>query len=151
MGFCFSCCRRRDKKDKYGNGERERLLHPETDPDSLRNPEERTLYEKVADVLAALHAGKLPSQAQIDSALRKLLHSEFFDVDSEPENGSGGALDGSMKGFVRDMREVAEAVLQIGLEKNGSCFCDSFDKYRTHGLHTQTMIEYRILYINCES
>ncbi|KAL5528669.1 hypothetical protein ACEPAF_7805 [Sanghuangporus sanghuang] len=120
MGFCFSCCRgRRDKQDKDEDGERQRLLRSDTDADALKHPEQRTPYEKIADVLAALHTGKLPSQQQIDGVLRKLLRSEFFDLDSDSgHGGNGDALDEGVKKVISDGRDVAEIVLQVGLEKN---------------------------------
>ncbi|KAL5523594.1 hypothetical protein ACEPAG_7767 [Sanghuangporus baumii] len=120
MGFCFSCCRRRrDRPGKDGDGESQRLLRPDTDANALKHPEQRTPYEKVADVLASLHAGKLPSQQQIDSALRKLLRSELFDVDSvSGHGGDGDALDESAKKIISDGRDVAGILLQVGLEKN---------------------------------
>ncbi|KAL5485387.1 hypothetical protein ACEPAI_8029 [Sanghuangporus weigelae] len=120
MGFCFSCCcGRRDKQNKDEDGERQRLLCPGTDANALKHPEERTPYEKVADVLASLHAGKLPSQQQIDSALRKLLRSDFFDVDSvSGHGGNGDALDEGVRKVISDGRDVAGILLQVGLEKN---------------------------------
>ncbi|KAI0646008.1 hypothetical protein C8Q79DRAFT_1001457 [Trametes meyenii] len=80
MGFCFSCCRRRKRSadDRSGRGP---LLGSGRYPrmpgelsDSLPPP--KSQLEKAADVIAALGAGKLPSQEQVNGALRKLLNSD---------------------------------------------------------------------------
>jgi hypothetical protein len=52
--------------------------------------------------------------------LQKLLRSEL--LSEEDDNGIAGlnkSLEADRKKLVRDLREVAEAVIQVGLEKNG--------------------------------
>ena len=78
--------------------------------------EASTPYEKIADALAALHAGKLPTQQQLDSALRKLLKSGILVAEA---GRRGGALNETGAKVVRDTRELVEALLRFGLEKNG--------------------------------
>lgn len=68
-------------------------------------------------MLAALKAHKLPSQVQIDAAVRALLNSDVLDVSGL---GYGPVSDDARK-VVGDVRECLEALGQIGLEKNGTC------------------------------
>lgn len=113
MGSCFSCCRRREKPT---HPERKPLLSSSTD--ALQPPS--NAFEKVADVFAAVHSGKFPTQQQVSAALQKLLRSEL--LSEEDDNGIAGlnkSLEADRKKLVRDLREVAEAVIQVGLEKNG--------------------------------
>ncbi|THH04597.1 hypothetical protein EW145_g5408 [Phellinidium pouzarii] len=106
MGVCFSCCRGRDKQT---NSEREPLLRPSTDQQAYNSP-----LEKAADILAALHAGKLPSQQQIDKILKKFLRSNFLDGDTSND----GSLSEDGKRVIADVRNLVEIILQAGLEKN---------------------------------
>ncbi|EJD02804.1 uncharacterized protein FOMMEDRAFT_167953 [Fomitiporia mediterranea MF3/22] len=115
---------RRSKSSRSNDLERQPLIrHGE---DQRKSDERPKPYEKVADVLGALHAGKLPSQVQVERALRGLLRGGFFDVGAEGESGEaeGGGegerevLDKSVENVVRSAREAVEVVLQIGLEKN---------------------------------
>jgi hypothetical protein len=111
MGFCFSCCRRRPKSP-----EREPLLPSRTDStESL--PEPTSHVQKAIDVLAAFKANKLPSQSQLNSFLRSVLHSDVLDVNGHGVTGYGPISDDTRKAIL-DLRECIEAVLQIGLEKN---------------------------------
>jgi len=111
MGACSSCCKSDDSP------EREPLL-PKSGP---RNRDETaTRYtDKVADVVGALEAGRLPSQAQIDHAFRSLLNSDLLKVES-----ANAHLPPSLKKelvvILEDFKEVVTAMLEIGLEKNGS-------------------------------
>ncbi|KAI5897910.1 uncharacterized protein SCHCODRAFT_02696539 [Schizophyllum commune H4-8] len=109
MGICSSCCRQRDK-----TGEREPLL-PKKKHSALPPP--RSDIERLADALGALQVGKLPSQAQIDTLLFRLLRSNVFDVDGKI-HGSG-PISRHGRQVVQDVHDVLEALRQFGLDKNG--------------------------------
>ncbi|KIM72026.1 hypothetical protein PILCRDRAFT_16512 [Piloderma croceum F 1598] len=110
MGFCFSCCRRRDSP------EREPLLSARThSTESL--PEPTSHIQKAIDVLAALKANKLPSQNQLNLFLQSVLRSDVLDVNGHGVTGYGPVSDDARK-VILDLRECIEAVLQIGMEKN---------------------------------
>ena len=111
MGFCMSSCRRgKPRKDI----EREPLLRSQ----SSELPQTRSAVEHIADVLAALHSGKLPSQDQLNTALGKLLRSDSLRVDSKHLIG-GVVADSECKQFIGDVKEVIQAIIQTGVEKNG--------------------------------
>lgn len=112
MGLCFSCCRRQ-RKDR---GEREPLL-PKHNGDVLPPPQ--TQFDKLADLLAALSAGKLPSQSQIDHALQSLLKSDILDARAAANAIGYGPLSESGRRVVEDVREVMQAALEVGVRKNG--------------------------------
>jgi hypothetical protein len=114
MGFCFSCCRRRRRR--HPPVESEPLLASQTSSaDSL--PEPTNYIQKATDILAALKANKHPSQEQLNQFLQLLLRSEFLDV-NVPTTGYGPVSD-DVKKVVLDLRELVEALLMIGMEKNG--------------------------------
>ena len=111
MGACSSCCR------NDASPEREPLL-PKSGP---RNRDEAPARytEKVADVVGALEAGCLPSQAQIDHAFRSLLNSNLLKV------GSGDtqlppSLAKELVVIIDNAKELVTAILEVGGEKNGS-------------------------------
>ena len=111
MGACSSCC----KND--ASPERELLL-PRSGPQD--RDETATRYtDKIADVVGALEAGRLPSQAQIDHAFRNLLNSDLLKVES-----ANAHLPPSLKKelvvILDDVKEVVVAMLEVGSEKNGS-------------------------------
>ena len=109
MGACSSCC----KSDE--SPEREPLL-PKSGP---RSREETTARytDKVADIVGALEAGRLPSQAQIDHACRSLLNSDILKVE-----GANTHLPPSLRKelvvILEDVKEVITAMLEVGSEKN---------------------------------
>ena len=88
------------------------LIIPSTDT----LPEPTSRFQKGIDVLAALKANKLPSQEQLNSFLRLVLHADVLDVDGVAGHGP---VSDDVKKVVFDVRESVEAVLQIGMEKNG--------------------------------
>ncbi|KIJ34579.1 hypothetical protein M422DRAFT_51984 [Sphaerobolus stellatus SS14] len=111
MGSFFSLCRRTES-DIESNVDNEPLLHGERGG----LPPPRNPLDKLADVIAALNTGKLPSQDQINMAFRKLLKSEMFDIN---KRGRGyGPLSERGREVIGDLRELVEATLQFGLEKN---------------------------------
>lgn len=111
MGFCLSCCRRRSKD----RSEREPLL-PKHD-DILPPPHNN--FDKFADVLAAISAGKLPSQDQLNHALQQLLRSDLLDSRTTAHAIGYGPLSESGRKVVEDVREVVQAALEVGVQKNG--------------------------------
>ena len=92
MGFGMSCFRRgRPRKDI----EREPLLRSQ----GSELPRTRSAVEYIADVLAALHSGKLPSQGQLNTALGNFLRSDSLRVDSKHLIG-GVVADSEGKQFI---------------------------------------------------
>lgn len=91
---------------------------------------EQPLLNKLVDAFAALSAGKLPTQDQISRILQKLLHSDLLNLDQSPEadsqpaflSGTGPASRRGRK-VLEDVRNLLQAGLQFGMEKNGK---DSF-------------------------
>jgi hypothetical protein len=118
MGFCWSCCRRRPKDA----GEREPLLPKHNKSDPVLPPPQNQL-DKLADVLAALSAGKWPSQKQLDRALRALLDSDLLDPHAAADSIGYGQLSQSGKKVVEDVRELVHAALELGATKNGAWAC----------------------------
>ena len=92
--------------------ESEPLITSETD--SLPKPTSR--FQKAIDILAALKANKLPSQDQLNGFLQCLLRAEVLDVGGVAGHGP---VSNDVKKVVLDARELFEAVLQIGMERNG--------------------------------
>lgn len=78
--------------------------------------------DKAADILAALHTGKLPSQEQINKALQALLRSSALRDDAAQVVSGGGPLSETGRNVLDDVREIIGAALQIGMEKNGMVF-----------------------------
>ena len=88
-------------------------------PPSDTLPEPTSHFQKAIDVLAALKANKLPSQDQFNAVLRLFLRADVLDVDGVAGHGP---VSDDVKKVVLDVRELVEAGLQIGMEKNGeSC------------------------------
>jgi hypothetical protein len=111
MGVCFSYSLRRRKSPEH-----EPLLASQTSStDSL--PEPNSHFQKAIDVLAALKANKYPSQDQLNSFFQLLLRSDVLDVNGNGVSGYGPVSDDVRK-VVLDARELVEAVLMIGMEKN---------------------------------
>lgn len=113
MGLCSSCCGRRAKD----RGEREPLLPKHNDV----LPPPQNNFEKFADVLAAIAAGKLPSQDQLNHALQSLLRSDLLDPRATAQAIGYGPLSESGRKVVEDVRELCQAALEVGLQKNGTC------------------------------
>lgn len=85
------------------------------------NPE-RPVVDKIVDVLAALNAGKLPTQDQISSFLQVLLKSELLrEVQDKGKVVPGyGPLSKEGRKVLADVRALVQAALQFGMEKNGA-------------------------------
>lgn len=108
MGLLLSCCRRTKQPKDH---EQDPLL-PNSQLRSKVKPTPNSL-NKVADVAAALHAGKVPSQDQVNDGLRLLLRSFLTD-----QGAGGGKLSKSGHETLKAARSVCDALLQVGLEKN---------------------------------
>ena len=109
MGCSLSRSRRRRASN---DGEREPLLRRDTTHSPL---------ERLADILVALHAGKLPTQDQINRMIQCLLKSEFLEESYNAVlKGFDGTLEADRRKLVSDVREVAETVVQLGVEKNST-------------------------------
>ena len=85
-------------------------------PPSDSLPEPTSYFQKAIDILAALKANKLPSQDQLNAFLRLFLRTDMLDVDKVAGHGP---VSDHVKKVVLDVREVIEATVQIGMEKNG--------------------------------
>jgi hypothetical protein len=74
---------------------------------------------KLAPAMAALKAGKLPSQDQLDKLLKAALDSDVL----SPGIGRGGSRTGRLSEegarVVRAIRKVMEASIHLGEAKNG--------------------------------
>ena len=83
---------------------------------------ERPAVDKVVDVLAALNAGKLPTQDQISRFLHVLLKSELLkDVEDKGKVIPGyGPLSTQGRKVLADIRALVQAALQFGMEKNSA-------------------------------
>lgn len=69
--------------------------------------------EKLVDILGALKAGKVPSQAQLNIIIRELLQSEVLQANSGLGAGYGPVSDDVGK-VVMDVRECLQVVLDAG-------------------------------------
>lgn len=109
MGLFFSCCRRQKH-----HGEREPLLPKHRAGSATANeylPSKEQVI-KLANVLAALRTGKLPSQPQLNEFIQSLLRF----IAPHP---SYGPLSEPGRQLVSDFRELLEVLLITGIEKNG--------------------------------
>ncbi|EIN13043.1 hypothetical protein PUNSTDRAFT_42456 [Punctularia strigosozonata HHB-11173 SS5] len=125
MGSCFSSCRRRVRRS-----EREPLLPKNPDnPSSDILPPPRSHLQQLGDVLAALSAGKMPSQEQIDQALRALLNTDLLNAHAGKAVAASGTAYGSLasaagglsphgKLLLDDANDIVQALLSLGMQKN---------------------------------
>jgi hypothetical protein len=148
MGLFFSCCRRR--KD---SADHEPLL-PKYHVDASANeylPSE-TQLTKLADVIAALKTGKLPSQDQLGRIIQSVLRSTVIESTTRTTHGT---LSDSGKQVLTDFRELLESILLLGLEKNGasfervSCHHHSFVCQTTIRFRNYCITSYRYLWYQC--
>ena len=110
MGLCLSCCRRRRKPR---TGEREPLLSPTNNKEDSLPPRQNS-FEHVADVLAAIKAGKLPSQDQLTRLAIIFAKSDLLLLDG----AKNGLLSQEGKRVLLDVKEVLDSFVQWGMEKN---------------------------------
>ena len=118
---CFGRSKPRDNEcepllPKYINAQRPGL----NGGSSLRTETlERSVVDKIVDVLAALEAGKVPSQDQISGFLQMLLKSELLKDDRGKVIPGNGPMGKQGRKVLRDVRALIQALLQFGTEKNG--------------------------------
>jgi Family of unknown function (DUF5923) len=106
MGNLLSFC----KKNKRQEDEL-----PLLDADREELPQLTTGLEKLFQSLGAFSAGKLPSERQLEYILRKALNSGLLLDEAFLRNGP---LSDRGQKVLQDLREVIEAILQLGMEKN---------------------------------
>ncbi|KAJ4472085.1 hypothetical protein J3R30DRAFT_3231249, partial [Lentinula aciculospora] len=104
MGLFVSCLRSRPKREQ----EREPLL---STIEEQRQPELKYIFKKLVHIVAALDAGKLPSQHQLNRLIKVVLKSHVL----HPKRG--GPSPASIK-VLRDLREVLGLLAVFGLENN---------------------------------
>ena len=87
-------------------------------------PPPRTAYDKVADVVAALKAGKLPTQEQANRVLRYVLSSDILTGGAVWDNGTRTEEEEEPRevwsALLKDTRNAGQAFLEFGTEKNGT-------------------------------
>ncbi|KAF9564543.1 hypothetical protein CPC08DRAFT_705282 [Agrocybe pediades] len=132
MDACFPCF---GSRSKARDSEREPLLpkhQPNTDsepttsaaPNGTRAPQvpdagDSSVINKVVEVLAALNAGKLPTQEQTTHLLQVLLGSELLKEDNSTNVVPGnGPTSRQGRKVLKDVRGLIQAMLQFGMEKN---------------------------------
>ena len=82
------------------------------------------MYDKVADVVAALKAGKLPTQEQANRVLRYVLSSDILTGGAVWDNGTRTEEEEELREIwstlLDDARNAGQAFLEFGMEKNGT-------------------------------
>ena len=121
MNYYLPCFQKSSQTD-----EREPLLPKPTTSHKTRPSVERggtTVIDKIIDILVVLNTGKLPSQTQLSKFLQSLLSSQLL----KPGHVTAGSNKTSVHGplskegrkVLNDVRNLVQAMLQFGLEKNG--------------------------------
>ena len=113
MGFVLSCCRRR--KVRKDDAETRPLLQ-----DTEQSSDQARLLAKLANIIGALKAGKLPSQEQMNHAIRLALASDIIKPTVATIAAHDYELSESAARVILCLRQVFEMVAQVGLEKNGT-------------------------------
>lgn len=115
MGFVLSCCRRR--KIRKDDEEARPLLR-----DGPESSDQARLLARLANIVGALKAGKLPSQEQINHAVRLLLASDTLKptIATATATLQNYELSEPAARVLLCIRQVLEMVAQVGLEKNGT-------------------------------
>ena len=140
MGICTSCLKRTKERiytSKRPQEERQPLLG--SSPTNNDTDTESQYTKKIAGVLGALRAGKLPTTDQLNNGIRVML-GRLRSALEEGEGDDFGFLDDSQRSrpnvrdiisdrklggvnergtkVVRDVRALLEVVGEVGLEKN---------------------------------
>ncbi|KAG8903533.1 hypothetical protein FRC01_009167, partial [Tulasnella sp. 417] len=114
MGAILSCCCGPRKRSE----EREPLLpthrYDYTPPLQDRLVPSQATFDKFAAIIAALQNGKLPAQAQLNSAIRSLLDSSTF----RDAPKQGGVLSDRGRIVLQDIQTLLEALAELGRDKN---------------------------------
>lgn len=115
MGAIFSCCCGPRKQSE----EREPLLpthrYDTTPPLQDRLVPTQATFDKFAAIVAALQNGKIPTQNQLNHAIRSLLDSSVF----RDAPKQGGVLSQRGRIVLEDLRRLLEALAELGRDKNG--------------------------------
>ncbi|VDB88820.1 unnamed protein product [Peniophora sp. CBMAI 1063] len=111
MGFVLSCCRRR--KDRKNDEEARPLLR-----DVEESSDQARLMARLANIVGALKASKLPSQEQLNRAIRLLLASDALKPAVAAATLQAYELSEPAARVLLCFRQTLEMVAQIGLEKN---------------------------------
>ena len=74
--------------------------------------------DQASSVIAALDAGKFPTQQQIDQFIDYALKGGLMQVEPSPEFGE---LSEQGRVLIQDIRDVLEAYKLIGDHKNSAC------------------------------
>ena len=145
MGYLFSSCSGRKEQENNSSDESQPLLHDEADQNPKIDAEDpakaRRSLEHWSAIIAALSAGKFPSQDQLNRAIQSVLRSGLLDPDEGSQaakalgvaqaiselgpgedSGQGNnqsQLDKQLSDVILDVRGLLEVVSQFGLEKNG--------------------------------
>ena len=144
MGYLFSSCSGRKEQENNSSDESQPLLpNDEADQNPKIDAEDparaRRSLEHWSAIIAALSAGKFPSQDQLNRAIQSVLRSGLLDPDegsqaakalgvaqaiSELGEDSGqgnnqNQLDNQLSDVILDVRALLEVTSQFGLEKNG--------------------------------
>jgi len=124
MDYFLSCFGRSKPRDN----EREPLLPKHTNARGTNlnggsppctEASERSVVDKFVDALAALEAGKVPSQDQISGFLQVLLKSELLKEDRGKVVPGNGPTSKQGRKVLRGVKVLIQALLQFGMEKNG--------------------------------
>jgi hypothetical protein len=73
--------------------------------------------DKASSVIAALDAGKFPTQQQIDQFIDSVLKSGLTQVEPSSEYGE---LSEQGRTLIQDIRDILDAYKQLGDNKNGA-------------------------------
>jgi hypothetical protein len=116
MGFVFSCCRRRRKADRGDDDDTEPLLYDQAGSQRKREP--YTFARRIAQIIGALKAGKLPSQEQINRAMQLFLASEPLRRIEDTSSTSEYVPSEQARRVMLCTKETLQKFAQFGLEKN---------------------------------
>lgn len=101
--------------------------------------------DKATSVIAALRAGKQPSQSQTNAWIEKLLQSELIQVENSV---SVGELSQSGKNLARDIRGVLEAYACYGSHKNGRIFASLVSRLVENSFAGENLVQNAIFHLS---
>lgn len=115
MGSCFSRRKRKSSPEQLEH----RSSQESGTVESTLPP--RAEIQRIIRVVAALQAKKLPSQDQISHCIQFLLRSDILRT-AELGDPRCSPLSDNGRSMLKDIREVMESSLRLGLEKNSEFF-----------------------------
>lgn len=93
---------------------------PQRTRQQQQQQQEQNGVNKLVAILTAFNAGKLPSQDQLSVFLRFILNSELLREDTGTDVLPGnGPMSKQGRKALSELRNVIQATLQFGMEKNG--------------------------------